>query len=59
MSFHPFFRHPFLRQTLANQLPTPVNFRETVALELDGFSEFAVDISETQKQKIDDLAVRS
>jgi hypothetical protein len=58
MAFHSFVRHPFLRQTLANQLPTPVNFRESVALELDGFSEFAVDVSAAQKQKIDDLALK-
>jgi hypothetical protein len=49
---------PFLRAQIANLLPTPVNFREEAALELEGFSEFVVDISADQQQKIDELAVQ-
>ena len=47
-----------LRPQLANRLPTPVNFRERLALELDGFPEFVSDISSQQQNLIDDLAVQ-
>jgi hypothetical protein len=30
---------PFLRAQVAQRMPTPVNFREREALELDGFPE--------------------
>jgi hypothetical protein len=49
---------PFLRAQLANRLPTPVNFRERVALELDRFSEFVSDISPQQQKAINDLALQ-
>jgi hypothetical protein len=49
---------PFLRAQIANLLPTPVNFRENAALELEGFSEFVTDISPIQQQKIDELAAQ-
>jgi hypothetical protein len=47
---------PQLRAQIAQRLPNPVNFRERVALELDGFSEYAAEITPDQQQKIDDLA---
>lgn len=49
---------PFLRAQLANRLSTPVNFRESVALELDGFPEFVSDISAIHLKAIDDLALQ-
>ena len=47
---------PFLRADVLRRLPTPVNFRERIALELDGFSEYASEVSPEQQQKIEDLA---
>jgi outer membrane protein OmpA-like peptidoglycan-associated protein len=47
---------PFLRAQLAQRLPTPVNFRERVALELDGFPEYESELTPDQLQKIDALA---
>jgi outer membrane protein OmpA-like peptidoglycan-associated protein len=48
---------PQLRAQVAQRLPDPVNFRERVALELDGFSEYAAEVTPEQQQKIDALAV--
>jgi outer membrane protein OmpA-like peptidoglycan-associated protein len=47
---------PHLRAQLARRLPTPVNQRERIALELDGFPEYESDLTSDQLQKIDDLA---
>jgi hypothetical protein len=38
-------------------MPTPINFRERTARELDGFSEFAVNVTPDQQDKIEELAV--
>lgn len=48
---------PNLRAQVAQHLPNPVNFRERVALELDGFSEYAAEVTPEQREKIDQLAV--
>jgi hypothetical protein len=47
---------PILRAQVARRLPTPVNFRERIALELDGFSEYASEVTPQQQQQIEDLA---
>src|SRR5215472_10883673 len=39
---------PFLRARVAQRLPTPVNFREREALELDGFPEYMADVTPEQ-----------
>lgn len=39
------------------RLPTPVNGRERMALELDGFSEYATEVTPEQRKAIDALAV--
>ena len=49
------FSHLLLGQAVG-KLPTPVNFRERVALELDGFPEYESDLTPDQLQKIDALA---
>lgn len=40
------------------RLPTPVDFRERAALELDGFPEYITDITPAQRKAIEDLAVQ-
>jgi hypothetical protein len=49
---------PFLRAQVAQRLPTPVNFREREALELDGFPEYMADVTSEQRKAIDDLATQ-
>lgn len=49
---------PFLRADLASTLPTPVNEREFVGLELEGFPEYIADLSPEQSKLIDDLALK-
>lgn len=46
----------FLHAQAIGKLPTPVNFRERAALELDGFPEYESDLTPAQLQKIDALA---
>lgn len=48
---------PFLRAQVTRRLPTPTNFRVRQALELDRFSEFVTDISPSQQQAINKLAL--
>lgn len=51
---------PLLRAQVARRLPQPVNFRENVALEIEGFDEFEtglVDVSDISPQK--DSAARA
>ena len=43
---------------LAQLLPIPTNFRESVALELDGFSEYMAEVTPQQKAAIEELAER-
>ncbi|BDU16738.1 OmpA family protein [Lysobacter auxotrophicus] len=40
------------------RLPTPVDFRERAALELDGFPEYITDITPAQRKAIEDLAIQ-
>lgn len=49
---------PFLRAQVAQRMPTPVNFREREALELDGFPEYITDVTPEQRKAIDDLAAQ-
>src|SRR3954468_15735940 len=48
---------PLLHGQAARRLPIPVNFRERPALELDGFSEYAAEITPDQRKAIDALAL--
>lgn len=48
---------PFLRAQVARRLPQPVNFRVRQALEIQRFSEFVTDISQKQKDEINQLAL--
>ncbi len=52
MAFLPLFGQAIGR------LPTPVNQRESVALELEGFPEYVADLTPDQIRLIDDLAVK-
>jgi len=49
---------PFLRAQVAQRMPTPVNFREREALELDGFPEYITDVTPEQLKAIDELAAQ-
>ena len=63
---------PLLRAQLALQLPQPVNFRENVALEIEGFDEFETGVADVSdisprkdsparaqhKKEIEELAVK-
>lgn len=49
---------PFLRAQIARRMPTPINFREREALELDGFPEYITEVTPEQFKKIDDLATQ-
>ncbi len=49
---------PFLRAQVAKRLPTPVNFRERIVLELDSFPEYITGVTPQQRQKIDELALQ-
>lgn len=49
---------PFLRAQVSRRLPTPVNFREQAVLELDGFSEFASEVTPEQDKEINKLALK-
>lgn len=47
---------PLLPRVFAQAMPVPVNFRERVALELSGFSEYEAEVTAEQREKIDKLA---
>ncbi|MFM0205609.1 hypothetical protein PQR53_38005 [Paraburkholderia fungorum] len=49
---------PLLRAQVARRMPTPVNFRERAALELDGFAEYSEDVTSEQFFAIDNLAAQ-
>ena len=48
---------PIVRGQLRSQLPTPVNFRERQALELEDFPEYVADMTLAQRQAIETLAI--
>lgn len=47
---------PFLPRVFAQAMPVPINFRERAVLELDGFPEYAAEVTAEQKARIDELA---
>lgn len=49
--------YQLVQQEGETRLPTPVNGRERMALELDGFSEYATEVTAEQRNAIDALAV--
>jgi hypothetical protein len=51
-------RSPLLRAQVARRLPAPTNFRERVALELDGFPEYIAEVTAEQRKAIDELAIQ-